>query len=102
MDVFDRPSPPPYDLVPIRELAEQVFSRTAGASLITGNSVRLLKDAKENYPAWMEAINLAERYIHFESYIMHDDETGQRFGEILAEKARQGVKVRIIYDWLGA
>lgn len=99
---MDLPSPHHYDLTPIRELAEQVFSRTAGASLVTGNGVRLLKDAKENYPAWMEAINLAEHYIHFESYIMHDDETGQRFGEILADKARQGVKVRIIYDWLGA
>ena len=99
---MDLPSPHHYDLTPIRELAEQVFSRTAGASLVTGNGVRLLKDAKENYPAWMEAINLAERYIHFESYIMHDDETGRAFGEILAEKARQGVKVRIIYDWLGA
>ncbi|HAR96201.1 MAG TPA: cardiolipin synthase B [Deltaproteobacteria bacterium] len=102
VDPLDLPSPHHYDLTPIRELAEQVFSRTAGASLVTGNGVRLLKDAKENYPAWMEAINLAERYIHFESYIMHDDETGRAFGEILAEKARQGVKVRIIYDWLGA
>lgn len=98
----DTPAAPQYDLLAIRELAEQVFSRTAGASLVTGNRVRLLKDAKENYPAWMEAIDSAERYIHFESYIMHDDETGERFGDVLAAKARQGVKVRIIYDWLGA
>lgn len=102
MDSSDFPVPSQYDLTPVRELAEQVFSRTAGASLVTGNAVRLLKDAKENYPAWMEAIESAERYIHFESYIMHDDETGQRFGEVLAAKARQGVKVKIIYDWLGA
>lgn len=102
MDSADIPAAPQYDLLPIREVAEQVFSRTAGASLVTGNSVRLLKDAKENYPAWMDAINSAERHIHFESYIMHDDKTGQRFGEVLAAKARQGVKVRIIYDWLGA
>jgi cardiolipin synthase A/B len=102
MDSFDSPATPQYDLMSIRPLAEQVFSRTVGGSLVTGNSVRLLKDAKENYPAWLEAINSAERYIHFESYIMHDDETGQRFGEVLVAKARQGVKVRIIYDWLGA
>jgi cardiolipin synthase len=41
---------------PIREFAEQAFSRTAAAPLVSGNSVRILKDAMENYPAWLEAI----------------------------------------------
>lgn len=35
-----------------RSLAEHAFSRAAGAPLIQGNCVRLLKDAKANYPAW--------------------------------------------------
>jgi cardiolipin synthase A/B len=102
MDGPDTSATPQCDVIPIRGMAEQIFSRTVGVSLVTGNSVRLLKDGKENYPAWLEAIGAAERYIHFESYIMQDDETGRRFGELLAAKARQGVKVRIIYDWLGA
>lgn len=38
-------------------LADQAFSRAAGAPLVAGNTVRLLKDAGENYPAWFEAIN---------------------------------------------
>jgi cardiolipin synthase A/B len=87
---------------PIRFLAEQVFSRTAGAPLEQGNSVRILKDAQENYPAWIEAISAATRYVHFESYIIHNDEIGHTFAELFMEKARQGVKVRVIYDWLGA
>lgn len=85
----------------MRHVANQAFSRAAGAPLIDGNSVRLLKDAKENYPAWLEAIGAAERYIHFESYIIHEDEAGWVFAEALMEKARQGVRVRLVYDWMG-
>jgi cardiolipin synthase len=34
-----------------RTLADQTFARAAGAPLVPGNTVRILKDAKENYPA---------------------------------------------------
>jgi cardiolipin synthase A/B len=87
---------------PIRFLAEWVFSRTAGAALERGNSVRILKDAKENYPAWIEAITGARQYVHFESYIIHDDDVGLTFANLLVGKAREGVRVRVLYDWLGA
>src|SRR5688500_15631330 len=85
----------------VRGLANQAFSRAAGASLIEGNAVRLLKDAAENYPAWLDAIHGAKRYIHFETYIIHEDEAGWQFAEALGSKAREGVKVRLIYDWMG-
>jgi cardiolipin synthase A/B len=84
-----------------RELADQAFSRAAGAPLIDGNCVKLLKDAQENYPAWLEAIAAAKRYVHFESYIIHEDDAGWMFGDALVTKAREGVSVRLIYDWLG-
>ena len=84
-----------------RKLAEQAFSRAAGTPLIPGNRVRLLCDATENYPAWLEAIRQARRHIFFESYIISDDEVGRMFAEALAERARQGVKVCVLYDWLG-
>jgi cardiolipin synthase len=83
-------------------LAEQAFSRAAGAPLVEGNDVRLLEDARENYPAWLEAIGGARHHVHFESYIIHDDATGAAFAEALVAKAREGVKVRLLYDWLGA
>ena len=85
-----------------RILAERAFARAAGAPLITGNSVRLLKDACENYPAWLNAIRTAQHTIHFESYIIHDDEQGDLGAAALAERARAGVRVRLIYDWMGA
>ncbi len=85
----------------VRALAEQAFSRAAGAALIGGNSIRLLKDAGENYPAWLAAIEHATRTIHFESYIIHDDDIGEQFAQRLIAKAGEGVTVRVIYDWLG-
>ena len=66
-----------------------------------GNYVRLLKDAAENYPAWLDAISGAKQQIHFECYIIHEDEIGQQFADVLIAKAREGVHVRVIYDWLG-
>src|SRR5262245_5649709 len=87
---------------PLRVMADQAFSRAAGAPLVEGNKVDLLRDAAQNYPAWLDAINSAERWIHFESYIVHDDESGREFAAALSAAARRGVKVRIIYDWLGA
>jgi cardiolipin synthase A/B len=87
---------------PLRLAADQAFSRAAGAPLVEGNRVQLLKDAAENYPAWLDAIHSAQRWIHFESYIVHDDDCGREFAEALSAAAKRGVKVRLVYDWLGA
>lgn len=88
-------------LVLARELAQQAFSRASGAPLVGGNRIRLLVDAQENYPAWLEAIGGARHHVCFESYIIHDDEIGRAFAEALAAKAREGVAVRLVYDWWG-
>jgi cardiolipin synthase len=88
----------PFDL---RQAADLAFSRAAGAPLVPGNAVRLLCDASENYPAWLEAIAAARRHVHFEMYILRDDAVGERFFQALAAKARAGVAVRLVYDWLG-
>lgn len=93
---------PGHDAPAYRQLADQAFSRAAGAPLVRGNAVRLLKDAAANYPAWLEAIRGARRHVHFESYIIHADAAGARFADALVEKAREGVPVRLVYDWLGA
>lgn len=87
---------------PLSVVADQAFSRAAGAPLIDGNAVRLLRDARENYPAWLEAIHSAEKWVHFESYIIHEDASGKVFAQALMARARAGVRVRVVYDWLGA
>jgi cardiolipin synthase len=89
-------------LAAARVIADQAFSRAAGAPLVHENAVRLLEDGAENYPAWLSAIGEARQSVHFECYIVHDDEVGQRFADALIARARDGVRVRVIYDWLGA
>ncbi len=84
-----------------RRFADRALSRMAGAPLIPGNSISLLRNAEENYPAWMEAIRSAKRFIHFETYFFRSDSVGLQFAQLLEQKAREGVKVRLIYDWFG-
>ena len=88
--------------LPARLIGDQVFSRVAGAPLVGGNSVRLLRDSTENYPAWLDTIATARRFIHLENYLIRNDETGRRFADALVRKAAEGVAVRVIYDWIGS
>jgi cardiolipin synthase A/B len=46
-------------------LASQALSRVTGASAVPGNSLTLLKNGAENYPAWLEAIQSAESSVQF-------------------------------------
>ena len=93
---------PGMPLAPLRALGEQALSRAAGAPLVAGNRVRLLLDATENYPAWLDALEGARRTVHLEAYILADDEVGNRFADALLACARRGVQVRLLHDWLGA
>jgi phosphatidylserine/phosphatidylglycerophosphate/cardiolipin synthase-like enzyme len=51
-----------------------------------------LKDASENYPAWLNAIGGARQTIDFEMYIIHEDDQGQLFADALLRKAAEGVQ----------
>ena len=84
-----------------RLLGEQIFNRVAGTRMAGGNTIRLLRDGAENYPAWLSAIAAAEHRIDFENYIITADAVGNRFADALIERARHGVRVRLLYDWLG-
>jgi cardiolipin synthase A/B len=85
----------------LEPFADRAFARATDAALVLGNSVQILRDARENYPAWLDAIVGAERSVFFENYIISDDEVGRQFAMVLAERARAGIRVRLIYDWLG-
>lgn len=88
-------------LPPRSDLAQQAFDRASGGPLILGNSVRIHLDGKENYPAWLRAISEARRSILFENYIIEEDEIGTAFADALIERAKAGVQVRLLRDWLG-
>lgn len=91
-----------YSVPFLREFGNQLFSRASGAPLRERNSLKILKDASENYGAWLDAIAAARESIHFEMYIFSADRQGRIFADALIEKARQGVRVQVLYDWLGA
>ena len=83
------------------DLLDQAFTRAAGAARVAGNRIRLLQDGPQNYPAWLDAIGNARESVAFENFIFCEDETGRQFAAALMERARAGVKVRLVYDWLG-
>ncbi len=84
-----------------RSLLQRAIDRAAATRPIPGNRVTLLQDGPAVYDAMLAQIAAARHYVHFENYIIHDDATGRRFHAALAERAQAGVKVRVLYDWLG-
>jgi cardiolipin synthase len=84
-----------------RFLAEQALSRAAGAPLIGGNAVELLIDAQAHYDAWLAAIRSARHRVLLENYLISDDAVGRAFRDALVVRARAGVTVAGVYDWLG-
>jgi cardiolipin synthase A/B len=83
-------------------LSDDVLQRVTGSPLVSGNRINILRDGRENYPEWEAAIAAARDRIHIEMYVVHNDRTGRRFRDLLVAKAREGVKVRVLYDWLGS
>jgi cardiolipin synthase A/B len=73
-----------------------------GPSLLAGNRVRALCNGDEIFPAMLEAIQGARRTITFETYIYWSGEIGRAFADALAERARAGVKVHVLLDWVGS
>ena len=73
----------------------------AGSPLSTGNRVLLLQDGPATYRAMLAAIAGAHDHIHLETYILDDDEVGQRFVQALTARQAQGVQVNLIRDGMG-
>jgi cardiolipin synthase len=85
-----------------RPLIQRAIDRAAAARSIPGNRVVLLQDGPQAYAAMLAIIAGAKRYVRFENYIIRDDATGWRFAEALAERAKAGVSVKVLYDWFGS
>ncbi len=79
----------------------RAMDRAANARRIDGNRLELQFDGPTTFETWIEAIEKAERYIHFENYILRDDRIGRIFRDVLVARAREGVQVRVLYDWIG-
>ncbi len=72
-----------------------------GPAIVPGNRVTALQNGDQIFPAMLAAINSAQQSIAFETYIYWSGEIGQKFSDALCERARAGVKVHVMLDWLG-
>ena len=70
--------------------------------LLQGNHISMLISGDEAYPRMLEKIAEARNHIHLQSFIIANDKIGRRFMDALATKARQGVRVKVLYDRLGS
>jgi cardiolipin synthase len=89
-------------LIPAEQSVACAINRAAGGRPIPGNEVQLLIDGPDTYQAMLDVIAQASHWIHFENYIIRSDSAGWRFAERLAGRAREGVRVRVLYDWFGS
>ena len=70
-------------------------------ALSDGTRVQLYKDGEALHAAF-EAIKAAKKRVCLESYIFADDDTGKAFADLLSARARDGVKVFVLYDSFGS
>jgi cardiolipin synthase len=66
--------------------------------ITTGNSVTLLTNGEEMFPALFTALENARFHIHIEYYIFASDDVGNRVADILISKQKAGVEIRVIVD----
>ena len=81
---------------------QRSMSSLLGPALVPGNRVDTLLNGDRIFPSMLEAIRSARRTINFETYIYWSGEIGKAFADALTERARAGVKVRILIDWVGS
>lgn len=79
----------------------EAMARATGSPRLEGNRIGLQFEGPSTFDRWIEAIDAAERFVHFENYILRDDRIGRVFRDALVAKARQGIPVRLVYDWMG-
>ncbi|MNK03596.1 Major cardiolipin synthase ClsA [compost metagenome] len=84
-----------------KELAFMLL-KDSMSPLTSKNAVKLLINGEDKFPEVLKAIQEAKHHIHIEYYIFEDDEIGVALAEAMIAKAREGVKVRFIYDDFGS
>jgi len=88
------------------DILDPQFRREMGAllgpSIVPGNTIQALQNGAEIFPAMLAAIAAATRTITFETYIYWSGKVGSQFADALIERARAGVQVHVMLDWVGS
>ena len=74
---------------------------SSGAVMTFDNDVKIFTDGREKFDSLINDIRNAKHFIHFQYYIIRDDELMAEIAKELIKKAEEGVKVRILYDAMG-
>lgn len=80
----------------------QTIISAGGTPPVAGNAMRLLKTGEDAYGALEHGIRTAQSNIHITAFILGRDDTGRRLVKLLSERARAGVKVRLLLDSVGS
>lgn len=80
----------------------KLADRVAGTRCCFGNSIEILSDTNRTLGLIEQAIHAARESIHLEYYIWQPDRTGKKVRDLLISKARQGVKIRFLFDGIGS
>jgi cardiolipin synthase A/B len=84
-----------------QELA-RLLLKDLRSPLTRKNKVKVLLNGENKFPEMLEAMRNAKQHIHIEYYIFEDDEIGRQMEEMMIQKVREGVVVRLIYDDFGS
>jgi cardiolipin synthase A/B len=78
------------------------LSALLGPAIVEGNAVQTLQNGDQIFPAMLKDIRAARRTITFETYIYWSGSIGREFVDALTERAKAGVKVHVLLDWVGS
>jgi cardiolipin synthase len=81
---------------------ERCMAHLLGPPLVDGNRITSLLNGDQIFPAMLAAIRSAKSTITFETYIYWSGKIGREFADALAERARAGVRVHVLLDWIGS
>jgi cardiolipin synthase A/B len=73
-----------------------------GPPVISGNCFEMLLNGDRIFPSMLEGIRSARKTITFETFIYWSGEIGEQIAQALADKAREGVAVHVLLDWVGS
>lgn len=73
-----------------------------GPPILEGNRVTNLENGEKIFPAMLDAVHKAKQSITFETYIYWSGDIGRKFADALIERARAGVSVHVLIDWVGS
>lgn len=79
-----------------------LVNKLTGRHLFQGNDIKVFTTGEEKFESLLRDIKEAKEYIYLQYFIIENDDTGRRLIDLLESKARDGVRVKVLYDYVGS